>query len=220
MLRVLFAGGEGTGKTSCIEALAASLGATHRVLVADPETPVLVEAGARRRLLRPGWGRAQRRARRAARRLRVYPVFLIGRFALRVLLSRWLEARWRPDVSLYDGDLLLHPVAYARYHFAPARRLPPRLALRVTARLLGAGGGAAVVHLVRPPSEAARRIASRSHAEAHVAPARDLERLADELERVSQAARELGHTVLRVEAQGRRPEDLAREIEPALRARL
>jgi thymidylate kinase len=219
-LRIFFAGTEGAGKTSCIEALAGALAADHRVLLPTPEAPVLLLPGERRALLGPGWSRAHRRAREVARRLHVYPLFLGPNFALRALLAHWFEARLRPDLSLYDGDLLAHPVAYARYHFAPARWLSPELALRVAAACFGVGRRATIFHLDRAPAAAAARIEARGDSEKHVGPPRDLDRLKVELELVAEAARKLGYEVVRIDTGERSPEEIAREIEGEVRRRL
>ena len=111
-LRILFAGTEGTGKTSCIEALAPTLAASHRILIPDPVAPTLLFQDERRALLGPAWGHAHRGIRRAAQCIRLYPLFLITNFALRVLMSRGFEAKFRECLSLSEngGD---KPVADA-----------------------------------------------------------------------------------------------------------
>jgi len=220
VMRIFFAGTEGTGKTSCIRALAPKLAATHQVLIPDPESPALLFRGNRRSLLGLNWTRTHRHLRRTAQRLRLYPLLLITNFAMRILLSCWFENRLRPDVVLFDGDLLVHPVAYARYHFPPARLISPRLSLRFVAALSGVGRRATIFHLARPPAAAAARIKGRSDTEAHVGPARNLRLLSRELEEVAAAAKDLNYEVLRIDTGERSPEQIAQEIVGELRRRI
>ena len=58
----------------------------------------------------------------------------------------------------------------------------------------------------------------RKNPGAHAAPARDLQRLALEMEEVVAAARALGYPVVRIEAGTRAPEAIAEQIEAELRA--
>ncbi|MCZ6783271.1 MAG: hypothetical protein O7G30_08180 [Proteobacteria bacterium] len=218
-IRVFLAGTEGSGKTSCIAALLPGLAADHVVLTTDPEAPELWSDGRPRQLLGPRWTRTHRAVRAAFRRVGLHTLFLVPNFGLRLALARALEAAHQPDVSLYDADLLIHPVAYARYHFAPARWLPARHWLRAAGWLAGDRRRTLIFFLARPPSEAAARIAGRDDPR-DASLDRDLGRLERELDEVVEAARGCGYEIVRLDAAGRAPAEIARSIDAVVRRHL
>ena len=218
-LRVLLTGSEGSGKTSCIAALLPPLAADFRVLITDPEEPALWSGERCEPLLGPRWTRMHRRLRAGSKKMGLQTLFLIPNFLLRFLLARTFEATRRPEVSLYDADLLIHPVVYARYHFPFIRLLGPEIFLRVQRCLLGRAAPILIFHVHRPAAEAAARIEDRDDPN-HSSVKRDLSRLAGEFRSVLSAARRIGYEVIRVDTAGRSPKQVALIVEQAIRIRL
>ena len=220
-LKLVFAGIDGSGKTTSMDRLIQRLAARHRVLRIGSYRPAtLYDATGETPALARDFSERQEALGRAARRFHLYPLFLPANFAFKYLLARWVERAVPADVVVYETDTLLHPSVYAAYHFAWARRIAPRWRFRVARALFGSVRNLLVFYLDLDPETATQRILARgSEVMTHENP-KDLAALHDEYDAVLAVAERAGVDIVRLDTLQSDPDRILEAMERAVAERL
>jgi thymidylate kinase len=222
--KVLFAGIDGTGKTTCLYALLDRMDPAWRVLKIGFSGTYLVHGGERRRLVSQALQERIEAIGEGSRRFRLYGVFLIFNFLWKYALSKYLQLSQRADVVMFETDTLLHPAVYLTHHFAFARKIPPRWRFRVVSWLFGRRRGTLILYLEADPAVSVERVERREREKGiPVEPhenLRDLSALKLEFERMVAAAVAAGYRVVRIDTTHRSSDEVTALAQQALASAL
>lgn len=218
--KVLFAGIDGSGKTTCMDLVLKRMDPRYHVLRIGVSGPELVAGGRGEKLISPA---AQRRIRQLGARMRrvhLYGVFLIFHFTYKFLFARWFEIFQEADLVVYETDTLLHPAAVLTYHFPLARRVSPGWRLRLLGLVFASRKTSLRFYLDVTPETAVQRIERREREEGLAAEPHenldDLRALRAEFEELVTAAEEIGYRIVRIDVNDKDPDAVRDEIERSL----
>jgi len=220
--RIMFAGIDGSGKTTCMDRVIRRIDPRFRVLRVGVPGPALFVGGQKEALICGSWQERIDRARELSRRFYLYGVFLIFHFTYKFLYVRWLGSFRDSDLVFYETDTLLHPAAVITYHFPVARRLSARWRLRFMSILFGSRKKMLIFYLDVSPETAVRRIQQREVEEGvPIEPhenREDLAALKHQFEQLVAEAEALGYPIVRIEVEQQGLDEVREEVESALSA--
>ena len=223
-LKILFAGIDGTGKTTCLDALVSVIDPTHCVMRVGSSGYFLTHRGVRRELVSRELQDQIDRIGQRARRWRIYGFFLIVNFLFKFLSSKYFQAVRDADVVMFETDTLLHPAVVITYHFPFMRRVSAKVRFRAVRLMFGGRRNTTIVYFEANPATSVERILRReAETGMPVEPHENLEDLTalkEEFEKVVEAAIAAGYDVVWVDTNDHSAEEVARIVEQALRDRL
>lgn len=223
-LKVLFAGVDGTGKTASLNALVPRLDAHYRVLRLGNSGYFWSHRGLDEPLIGPRVLAQIDRARELANRFHLYGVFLVGVFLFKFLVAKYFERFRDVDLVMHESDPLIHPTVFVGYHFPWLRRTSLQWRFRTLSRLIGSPRKTLILFLEADVSVSLARVERRTaEGGPPLDPHENFEDLtalkADFDETVRSAERE-GYSVLRVDTSTKSVDEVASQIDSAIRDRL
>ena len=219
-LKVLFAGIDGSGKSSCLDALISRLEPELRVLKIGVESPCLCYRGQKEELINPKWYVRIGRLRERSIRYHVHGIFLIFNFLYKFLCAKYFAAFHKTDVVVFESDTLLHPAVYITYHFPFSKLLSASWRLRLVHLLFGSTQDVVIFYLDTDPELAVERIDRRGIEIQPHENMQDLTVLRAEFEQVLSAASARGYDILRIDTGAAGPVQAADQAEASVRERL
>ena len=217
--RVLFAGIDGSGKSSSLDFLINKIKDDYEVIKVVNVDGSLVVNGESQLVFRRFY-KLVSSLRPLSKKYKFYPVFLALKYMYKFVVVKYVERFRKCDLVMYEIDFLLHPAVFVTYHFKWTKKLSSLLRFKIFSSLNGRKPKTSTIfYLDIEPDEAERRIHNRGEeVEAHENK-KDLAILREEFEGVISAARNDGFCIYRISAMNPQKEVIA-EAEKLLRDRL
>lgn len=218
-VKLLFAGIDGSGKTSCLHLLIAKLESDYRILKIGNSDPCIFFEGKTTSAVKARWYQKIDYLRTISVKYHFHGLFLLFNFLYKYLLSKYLESYGDTDIIMYESDTLLHPSVYITYHFPWTKKLSPGLRFRIVYTLFRSKENLIIFYLDTDPSIAVDRIQKRN---INIQPhenCRDLGILKREFEKIVSVASRYGLDILEINTDSRTPEEVTREMEIFLEKR-
>ena len=218
--KVLFAGIDGSGKTTCLNLLVAKLEERYSIIKIGNHDPYFFYQGTQRSAANNKVYKIMDWLRPVSQRFRCYGLFLVVNFTYKHLLAKYVEWFKRSDIIMYETDVLLHPVVYIRYHFPVSRWISGKLRFKIVKTLFGPGKDCSIFYLDTSPEVAMDRILSRGGDIHEHENTRDLKKLKVEFDSMLEVVRENGFDIVRVNTNGRTLDEVLKEIQGILEEKL
>jgi thymidylate kinase len=216
--RVLFAGIDGSGKSSSLDWLISNLQKEYRIIkVVNGDGSLVVDG--EKQLVFKRFYRLVEWVRPRAKKYHFYSYFLALKYLYKFVVIKYVERFGKCDLLMFEIDFLLHPAVYVTYHFPWTGRISSKGRLRIFTGLFGSKGKSTIMHLDIEPAEAVRRIHERGEEVQPHENVDDLTKLHAEFDRVVAAARSIGFYIHTISARLSQAEVVA-EAEQVLRERL
>lgn len=219
--KVLLAGIDGSGKSTCLDALIDRMQDRDFSVTKVVNKDGSIYRNGERKLLYRRFFELVEGARDTSQKFNLYSVFLAVKFLYKLLVIKRVLGDPRTDLTMFEIDLLLHPSVYMTYHFPRLSRWLGRASrFRLMTKLTGATPDFSVFYLEVEPAVSMERIRKRGIRIAKHENVEDLRRLADEFDRVIRVAEEHGYEIVRVNTNDKSLDQVADEIEEVLASRL
>jgi len=216
--RALFAGIDGSGKSSSLDRLISALRKDYRIIkVVNADGSLIVDG--QRQLVFKRFYRFVEWVRPRAKKYHFYSYFLALKYLYKFVVIKYVERFGKCDLMMFEIDFLLHPAVYVTYHFPWTKKISSKRRLWLFTFLFGSKEKSTIMHLDIEPAEAMRRIHERGEEVQPHENERDLTTLHAEFERVIAAARSSGFYIHTISARLSQAEVVA-EAERVLRERL
>lgn len=216
--RVLFAGIDGSGKSSSLDRLISIFEKDYKIIKIVNSDGSLVVAGARQLVFKRFY-RLVEWVRPRSKKYHFYSFFLALKYLYKFAVVKYVERFGKCDLMMFEIDFLLHPAVYVTYHFPWTGKISSKSRMRLFSSLYGSKGKSTILHLDIEPDEAVRRIHDRGEEVQLHENLRDLTMLRAEFGRVVAAGRSDGfyiHTISSRQSQN----EVVAEAERVLRERL
>lgn len=219
---MLFAGIDGSGKSTCLDGLVDRLEGELRVLRIGVDGFELFHRGTHRQLV------SSERMEAVGDRVRgtfLYGFWLMANFARKMFFSRYYEWFGDYDVVMFETDTLLNPSVYIAYHFPWLDRfLPARRRFALLSALFGAPRHTLILYLEVTPEVGLARCERREAEEGYAIEPHenldDLRVLAATFEEVVAAARRKGYALESIATDALSEKEMIDAAERVVRARL
>jgi len=218
--KVLFAGIDGSGKTTCLNLMVSKLEDRYSIIKIGNHDPYFFYQGTRRCAVKNKLYKIINWLRPMSKRLRCYGLFLIVNFTYKYLLAKYVEWFKKSDIIMYETDVLLHPIVYIRYHFPFSRWISGTLRFKIVKTLFGQGKNCSIFYLDTLPEVAMGRILSRGRDIHEHENTRDLEKLKVEFDSILEIAQANDFNIVRINTNGRSLEEVSNEIQGILEEKL
>lgn len=217
--KIVFSGIDGAGKSTSLDLLISRLDSRYKILKIGFREPYLFYRGKKEVALKYDVQGAIEPIGNFSKKCRCYSMFLVFKFFVKKMLTKYLEIFKRYDVAMYETDTLLHPAVHVTFHFPSSKSLGQKFRLRIASALFGSKKGLAIVFLDADPKITVKRIHKRGDPiDAHEN-IRDLEVLRGEFHKMLDVASDAGFDIIRISTDNNSPEQVVNEIEEALEAR-
>jgi broad-specificity NMP kinase len=214
--KILFAGIDGTGKSTCLELLISKLDWNYRILRIGYSRHYICFRGDRVKALKHDLQSGMESLERASKKYHFYPLFLMLNFLVKYSITKYLEIFKRCDIIVYETDTLLHPAVHIAFHFPWSRSISERTRFRISSALFGAKSSLLIAFLDADPEIAMARIRKRAiPIDAHENP-KDLAVLRSEFQKIVAVAAGRGLKVVSINTDNKSPEGVVDEIRGAL----
>ncbi len=218
MQRVLFAGIDGSGKSSSLDQLISIFQKEYKIIKVVNSDGSLIVGGERQLVFRRFYALVEW-VRPLSKKYHFYSFFLALKYLYKFTVVKYVERFGKCDLMMFEIDFLLHPAVYVTYHFPWTAKISSKRRMRIFSRLYGSKDKSTILHLDIEPDEAVRRIHDRGEEVQVHENQRDLTELRAEFERVISAARSDGFYIHTISARQSQREVVA-EAERVLRERL
>ena len=160
-VKILFAGIDGSGKTSCLDFLLSNLEQRYRVLKIGPGCPQLFFRGRQEKLLNnflygPTGGSLSSRKRH------LRGILLPFRFLCNIAITQYAKLHDKTDIIMYETDTVLHPSVYATYYHPWMKTLRTSIRFKIANLLFGPRKNFVIFYLDTDPMIAMERIRKRN----------------------------------------------------------
>jgi thymidylate kinase len=219
--KVLLAGIDGSGKSSCLDALIERMQQRDFSVTKVVNKDGSIYRNGKRTLIYGRFFEMVESSRGFAQKLNIYSIFLAVKFLYKLLVIKHVLRRPITDLTMFEIDLLLHPSVYMTYHFPRLSRWLGRTRrFRLMTKLTGAAPDFSVFYLEVDPEVSMERIRKRGIHIARHENVDDLTKLAGEFDSVIAVAEAHGYDVVRVNTNDKNLDQVADEIEGILASRL
>lgn len=221
--RVLFAGIDGSGKSTCMDSLISRLQSRYSIMKIGNYDPCFFYRGEKRPAVKYRYYRIMDYLRPIAKRYHFYSVFLIWNFTYKFLISKYLEVFKKSDIIVYDTDTLLHPAVYITYHIPFTKKINSGLRLRICSLLFGSKRNFSIFYLDTEPEVAIKRIHRRAETGVDIHPHEnivDLKTLKREFDNMLEVASENGFEIFKINTNEKSLEEVVKEIHAILEKKL
>jgi thymidylate kinase len=218
--RILFAGIDGSGKTTCLEFLIEKLNRKYRVVKIGPSGPMLFYKGARKKLFdnplySPRGVAAALYENRYSRGL-----FIAVRFLCNFCVAQYLRFRCNAELIMHESDTLLHPCVYMTYYLSCTKRLSPQARFSIIHHIFGPKKNSVIFYLAADAETAMERIKRRDTTFHHHENVDDLKILKTDLDAAVDVALNRGVDIVRIDTNGKSQEAVCEEIATIVQSRL
>ncbi len=222
-LRILFAGIDGSGKSTCLDLLISKLDSTYSIMKISKLNPCIFFKGERKLAVKHTGYEIMEYIRPISVKYRFHSVFLIMNFIYKFLISKYLELFKESDIVIYDSDILLHPAVHITYHLPFTSMIKNGLRFRIASMLFGSKRNLLIFYLDTEPEIAMERIHKRAekgvdiHAHENT---RDLKRLKEKFDNILEVASENGFEIFRINTNNKSLDEVANQVQTILEKKL
>jgi len=218
--RVLFAGIDGSGKSSCLEAIIKRLDSEYSILKISNYDPCFYYRGEKTPAFKFNLNSILDYMRPVSVKYKFFGIFLLINFTYKYVLSKYLELFKKSNLIIYETDLLLHPAVYITYHFQMSKILNSRLRFKILSLLFGSKKKSMVFYLDTNPRIAMKRILKRGSVIDSHENIEDLEKLRMEFDKVLKVALDRGYKIYRIDTNQRNLDGVADEVQLIIERKL
>jgi len=221
--KILFAGIDGSGKSTCMDLLISRLQSRYSIMKIGNYDPYFFYKGEKKPAVKYRYYKIMDYIRPIAKKYRFYSVFLIFNFIYKFLISKYLELFKRSDMIVYDTDTLLHPAVYITYHMPFSKMIKSSLRFKICSMLFGSKRNFSIFYLDTEPEVAIKRIHRRAetgvdiHSHENI---RDLKTLKKEFDNMLEVASENGFEIFKINTNEKSLEEVVKEIQIILEKKL
>jgi thymidylate kinase len=216
--KIIFAGIDGAGKSTSLDLLISKLDPKYKILKIGFSNSYLFFRGERNTALRYDVQGAMEPIGQFSKKYHCYRVFLVFKFFVKKVITKYLEMFKRCDLIMYETDTLLHPAVHVTFHFPWSKSISQKSRLRIASALFGSKRKLIIVFLDADPSITIERIRSRGDPiDAHEN-TEDLVVLRREFHKMLAVAAESGISIIKINTENKPPEQVVNEIGEALEA--
>lgn len=215
-VKILFAGIDGSGKTTCLESLISSLDKRYRVLKIGPGCPQLFFRGQKKKLFNNFLYKPTDDS------LFLHKHYLRGilvpfRFLSNFAITQYAKLRGKTDIIMYETDTVIHPSVYVTYYHPWTKRLKNSIRFQMVNRLFGPRRNFVIFYLDTDPTIAMDRIQKRNTTFDRHENIDDLRMLKTELDDVVEVALKSGVQVIKIDTNGKTRKSVCQDMERVLR---
>jgi thymidylate kinase len=217
-LKILFAGIDGSGKTTCLDSLLSRLDRRYRVLKIGPSCPRLFFRGRDEKLFNSflyeptGLGGFLHK-----RHLR--GILVVSRFLSNFAITQYARLRDKADIIMYETDTVIHPSVYIAYYHPLTKRLKNNVRFQIINRLFGPRKNFVIFYLDTDPIIAMDRIQKRNTTFDRHENIEDLRTLKTELDQVVEVALKSGVDVVKIDTNGKTRESVCHDMQRVLKGK-
>lgn len=218
--KVLFAGIDGSGKSSCLDAVIKRLEPEFSILKISNYDPCFYYKGKQTPAFKLKLHSIMDYIRPMSVKYKFYGIFLLINFTYKYVLSKYLELFKKSNIIIYDTDLLLHPAVYITYHFPYSKMVNNSLRFKIVSSLFGSKKKSMIFYLDTKPEIAMERIQIRGieiHSHENL---EDLEKLRMEFDKVLQVAIKGGYQIFRIDTNARTLNEVVDEVQSIIERNL
>ena len=221
--KVLFAGIDGSGKSTCLDLLISKLESKYSILKIGNCDPYIFFKGEKKSAIKYRSYKIMEYIRPISVRYRFYGIFLLLNFTYKFLLSKYVELLKKSDLIMYETDTLLHPAVYITYHMPFSRMITNGSRFKICSFLFGAKRNFSIFYLDAKPEVAMERIHKRAekgddiHGHENT---RDLTKLKKEFDSMLEVASENGFEIFRINTNHKSLDEVAKEVQIILEEKL
>ena len=212
-MKILFAGIDGSGKTTCLDLLISQLAPEYKILTLSKAGPHVVFKGEKQLAVKHNLNWLIDATRPISRRHRFFGFFLLMNYIYRTIVANYLGHSIKDvDIVMYDSDTLLHPAVYMTFHLPFSRCISRRMRVRLASIVFGSKRRFLTFYLDADPNIAVERIRKRGgNIDTHEN-VKDLESLKEEFDKMISVASEGGFNIVKINTDNKSAEDVTNEI--------
>ena len=158
--RALFAGIDGSGKSSSLDQLITIFQKDYSIIKVVNRDGSLIVDGERQLVFKRFYSFIEW-VRPRSKKYHFYSFFLALKYVYKFLVVKYVERFGKCDLMMYEIDFLLHPAVYVTYHFPWTRKISSKVRMRLFSGLFGSKEKSTILHVDIDPDEAVRRIHAR-----------------------------------------------------------
>ena len=219
-LQILFAGIDGSGKSTCLNLLISRLEPKYRILKLGNYDPYIYFKGKKHRFLKYNAYILLERIGKILFKTPLYSAFLVFNFTYKYALEKYIQIFKQADITLYETDTLLHPAVYATYHLPFTRMLSARFRFTLVNAFFGSRKNFLILYLDIDPATAVDRIGKRNKPIEPHENIQDLGKLKQEFDKILAVALQSGLEIVTIKTDNKNKEEIASEAEHALYRKL
>jgi adenylate kinase len=222
-LRILFAGIDGSGKSTCLDLLIPKLDSRYSIMKISKLTPYIFFKGERKLVVKYTGYEIMDYIRPISMKYHFHSAFLILNFMYKFLVSKYLELFKKSDIIIYDSDILLHPAVHITYHLPFTRFIKNGLRFRIASILFGSKRNLSIFYLDTDPEIAMGRIQRRAEKGVDIHThenTKDLQRLKEEFDKILETASENGFEIFRINTNEKSLDEVANQVQTILEKKL
>jgi len=218
--KILFAGIDGSGKSTSADLLTSKLSEKYRILKIGNRNSYISHNREKKRVVPSKWYKLIDHMRILSKKIHAYGFFLVFNILYKYIASKYIVNFIRVDIIMYETDILLHPAVYMTYHFPLTKKLSPRIRFKIVKMLFGFKKNFLIFYLDTDPSIAVERIHRRDVPIQPHENCEDLEVLRNEFVDVLNAASKGGFEIVRINTDKKNLETVVGEMERVLKEKM
>jgi thymidylate kinase len=211
---------DGSGKTSCADALISRLSKRYKAVKIDGGDPYLFFNGQKKQLIKNRLYHTLQKIRPRAEKYGLGGCFILLHFLYKLCITSYVTKLVKTDFVIFDTDLLLHPAAYSILHFPFLKGVNESWMFKALYKLSGSKRNSLIFYLEADPAGAITRIEKRSLPSDSHENICDLKLLIRAFDRILAIASNYGLHIVRIETANRTVDSIVDEIETVLNKEL
>ena len=214
--KILFAGIDGSGKSTCLDLLISRLDSYYSIIKIDIFGHYRFFKGEKRSVFNHRYYKIMENLRTISKKHNLYRAFLIINFIYKLVLTKIIEILNKCDLLMYSTDLFLHPAVYVTYYFPFTRKVKASFRFYIFNILFWSKRNFTIIYLDTNPEVAMARIRRRgSEIDAHEK-IEVLKKLKQEFDNIIGIASRNGFEVISIKTDDKNLEEVTDEIQAIL----
>jgi thymidylate kinase len=218
--RVLFAGIDGSGKSSCVDLLMSRLRTKYSIIKLGDPNPCLHFQGKRIMLVNDNLHESVKKLRQISIKYHFYALFMVSKFIYKFILEKYVVLFNKSDLIFYPTDKLLHPTVYFTYLLPSTKKIASEFWFLISKSLFGFNENYTVFYLDAEPDVAMERICKRGSPLQPHENVRDLATLRNQFAEMIEIALRNGFEIIRINTNVKSLEEVTDEVQSIIEKKL